>query len=62
MTGCSATAAAVKIMSATTTTRAVRPINAGSPLRCAISMKKAMPLPVPSMTVAPKTCANFKKT
>ena len=49
-------AVAVKIMSATTTTEAVFATNAGSRVRFAINMKKAMPIPVPRITIAPKTC------
>ena len=51
----STTAEALNSMSATTTVAAVRAMKAGSPLRCAISMKKAMPLPVPRITTAPST-------
>ena len=46
-------ALAVKIASASTTMRAVATIAAGSRVRCAISMKKAMPSPVPNSTPAP---------
>jgi hypothetical protein len=40
--------------------RAVPAIVAGLRLRCAASMKKAMPAPVPSSTAAPITWRNFK--
>ena len=43
MTGCAITALAVNSASAITTTRAVAAMVAGSRVRCAISMKKAMP-------------------
>ena len=56
VTGCSSTAVSVNSMSANTTVDAVRAMKAASPLRCAISMKNAMPLPVPRMTMAPSTC------
>ena len=54
--GCAITAVSVNSMSAMTTTEAVRAMKAAEPLRCAISMKKAMPPPVPRMTMAPSTC------
>jgi hypothetical protein len=39
--------------SAITTMRAMAAMMAGLPVRCPSSMKKAMPAPVPSSTVAP---------
>jgi hypothetical protein len=55
VTGWAITADRVNSMSASTTTEAVRAMKAASRLRCAISMKKAMPEPVPRMTMAPST-------
>ena len=59
VTGCTTTAVAVNSVSAITTVRAVCAIAAGLPLRCAISMKKAMPSPVPNSTVAPRMWASL---
>jgi hypothetical protein len=58
--GCSTTAVAVSSVSAMTTTPAVCATSRESPVRCAISMKKAMPAPVPSRTVAPMMCRVFR--
>jgi len=57
LANCSTTAGAVKIASAITTNRATPAMTRTSPLRCAIHMKKAMPPPVPSSTVAPIRCS-----
>ena len=56
-----ATAVAVKMKSAITTKRAVTATTPAWPVRCAISMKKAMPIPVPSSTDAPSTWMNFRR-
>ena len=53
------TALAMKTKSAMTTVPAVCAISAAFWVRFAISMKKAMPAPVPRSTVAPITCRAF---
>jgi len=60
VTGCATTAVAVNRKSARTTMRAVPAMVAGLRLRCAASMKKAMPAPVPSSMAAPTTWRNFR--
>ena len=52
LTGYTTTAVAVKMKSAITTKRAVTAITPAWPARCAISMKKAIPIPVPNSTDA----------
>src|SRR5690606_20950546 len=61
VTGCSTTAEAVNTKSAITTIRATPAMTATLRLRCATSMKKAMPAPVPSSTAAPMMCTNLRK-
>src|SRR5712692_2503161 len=58
-TGCTTTALTVKSASAITTMRAVAAMVAGSRERCAISMKKAIPSPVPNSTAAPRMWISF---
>jgi hypothetical protein len=60
VTGCATTAVAVKIKSAITTIRATPAITAGRPPRWAISIKNAIPAPVPSSMAAPMTWRNLR--
>ena len=53
------TAGVVKIQSASTTLRAVTTNASRLPLRKALSMKKAIPRPVPRSTVAPMIWISF---
>src|SRR5687767_4114647 len=55
--GCTRTAVAVNKKSAITTVSATCATSRESCVRCAITMKKAMPAPVPNSTVAPITCS-----